>query len=535
MQPLNSGLGRRTRIVAGAVAIGFLAATALYGCTSSPTDNSTNGGGDIPNGDMITYGAQASPNSFDPANANNNAGGFNIQLTYANVLEYGADGKLTGGLADTFGYTDQQNEVYQFKLKSGLKFADGTPITAQAAVDSITHYTKGYGPGPSASREITAKALDDLTVELDSTVPNPSIPDLLGPNYYMGALISPAGIKALPSDPTSPNPLDTKDYGAGPYTLDTADTVQGTTYVFDKNPNYYDAADVHYAKFTMQIIQDPQQAYQALQSGQVNFIEITDQPTEDAAKAAGLNVQVSDAWFDWDGIHILDQGGKLAPALANEKVRQAMNYAIDRKTIAQTFFGDLGEASTNITLPTLTGYDPALDDAYPYDPAKAKQLLAEAGYPNGFDFKIAYAPIGAIAQAVQAAAQDLQAVGINAQLDQKSFADWIPSILRGEVEASPLPQSETSVYLTWRQQWMAGGSINPLNNVDPDAKAAFDKASVSNTQADWAAANKILVDKAWTIPLLREKTAWAFDSTVAGIVLDPRGFPIFEWGVHPAS
>ena len=525
---------RSIRAAAGVLAAGVLATAALAGCSSSPDDSPS---GDVASGGTVTMASSATPNSFDPANASNNAGGFQIQLTYANVLEYGdGAGDLVGGLADTFGYTDTSNQVFQFKLKSGLKFADGTPITAQAAVDSINHYVTGYGPGPSASREITAKVVDDLTVELDSTVPDPAIPDLLGPNYYMGALISPAGIKALPADPTAANPLDTQAYGAGPYTLDTAETVQGTTYVFVKNPNYYQADQVHYDKFVYQVVTDPQQQLQAVQSGQADFMMVTNQGIVDSAKAAGLNVQIdSDAYFAWDGIHILDQGGKTVPALANEKVRQAMNYAIDRDTIVKTFFGDLGKATTNIAMPNMLGYDSSLDDAYPYDPDKAKQLLAEAGFPNGFDMTIIYAPIGNIVQAVQAAAQDLQAIGINATLEQKAFSDWIPTILRGEAVASPLPMSNYVPWLLWRQQWMQGGSINPNNNVDADAKAAFDKASISNSQADWAAADKILVDKAWTIPLVVEKTAWIMNSDIDGVTFDPRGFVNFEWGIHPKS
>src|SRR5262249_26430229 len=138
--------------------------------------------------------------------------------------------------------------------------------------------------------------------------------------------------------------------------------------------------------------------------------------TAPAAKAAGLNVITAPSGFVQ--ILILDRGpktpdGKSPNPLASVKVRQALNYAIDRAKITKAIYGQYGVPTSEMG--TSDGFVPSLQNYYPYDPAKAKKLLADAGYPNGFSFTLtSESQFGTLADpVVQAIAQQYKAIGVD--------------------------------------------------------------------------------------------------------------------------
>jgi peptide/nickel transport system substrate-binding protein len=130
-------------------------------------------------------------------------------------------------------------------------------------------------------------------------------------------------------------------------------------------------------------ITDPNTQLAALRTGQVDIVD-GDPSIADAVAAAGLRILVSHARRNYFGF--FDHSGAVNPALAHVGVRQALNYAIDRKAITRALFGKIG-TPTSSPLPFSGGDDPKYFDYYTYDPAKAKALLA-AGYPNGFTLKV---------------------------------------------------------------------------------------------------------------------------------------------------
>src|SRR5262249_44483319 len=183
----------------------------------------------------------------------------------------------------------------------------------------------------------------------------------------------------------SPAQLGTRTFGAGPYTLDPAQTVTGDHYTYVPNPRYHDKAAVHWKKVVVRIITDPQSMLNALKTGEVQ-VGNGDATTIGAARQAGLTI--ASAPLLWTGVTLADRGGKVARALADVRVRQALNYATDRKAIVNALFPGTGTPTSELTVPRGYGYDSALTNAYPYDPGKAMQLLAAAGYPHGFTLKI---------------------------------------------------------------------------------------------------------------------------------------------------
>src|SRR5690606_23797084 len=133
--------------------------------------------------------------------------------------------------------------------------------------------------------------------------------------------------------------------------------------------NYYDQNAVHFESFEVRVIANSQSSLNALQAGQVAYAEGSN-ATAEAAKQAGLNV--SSVPYGWYGAFFLDRGGEMVPALADERVRQALNYAVDRQGITNAVLGEYGEPNNQTSIPGYeeSGYVPEYADRYPYDPEK---------------------------------------------------------------------------------------------------------------------------------------------------------------------
>jgi peptide/nickel transport system substrate-binding protein len=186
-------------------------------------------------------------------------------------------------------------------------------------------------------------------------------------------IVNPAYFKNVAS-------LATRPEGAGPFTL--------TSYVPDshanlaRNSGYWDASQIHIASFNVLSITQPEQILSALESGQVNVAYIAGNQVA-AAKAAGFKIAVIPS----EVVNELDVQTTTAP-FDNPKVVQAVNYAINRQAILQVQASGYGTVAYQPFPKGFVGYSAKLANEYPYDPAKAKQLLAQAGYAKGLNITL---------------------------------------------------------------------------------------------------------------------------------------------------
>lgn len=207
-------------------------------------------------------------------------------------------------------------------------------------------------------------------------------------------------------------PLAKSTYGAGEYVYQQNGSVAGDTYVFTPNKHYFDQKSIHWKKVVVKVVQSPTSVEQGIASGQFDAGNGSI-GTIDAARSANINVVTSQS--DWDGIGLLNRAPGDNNPFANVKVRQALNYAVDRPTLLKGILG--GNGITTSAWITLDGADPASQKMYSYDPQKAKELLKEAGYPNGVTLKMIAAtgplltgtPSDTLSQAL---AQQMQSAGI---------------------------------------------------------------------------------------------------------------------------
>jgi ABC-type transport system substrate-binding protein len=395
---------RTTAVTAALIALSVGASacqskTHLAAAGSSDSAGSTGTTSNVAAGGSGTLNWEwALPTSWDPVTSTAGWDVHVLSLVYSSLTGLDPSGKAVPAVATSWKYGADGKSI-TFTLQSGLKFSDGTTLDA-AAVKTNIERGRDFPNSRIASqlREVKDVVVKSPTeVELDLAQVDYQIPNLLAGKT--GMLVSPA---AIAKDAKS---LSTKPVGDGPFTL--------ATYVPDshadlvRNPGYYNAANIKLAKFSVKKISEPQQILAALQSGDVNVAVIPGSLAK-AAQAAGFTINEIPALT----VNTLDVNTTKAP-FNNPKVLEAVNYAIDRQALVDTQEFGHGTASYQPFPKGYVGYSPALANLYPHDVAKAKQLLAEAGYPNGLSFELTTSKATGISEQLQS---QLKEAGITATL-----------------------------------------------------------------------------------------------------------------------
>jgi peptide/nickel transport system substrate-binding protein len=345
-------------------------------------------------------------------------GGRENNLAYATLIYVEPDGRtLQPGLAESW-EVEPGNGAITFTMRPDAKFSDGTPVDAQAVKTWLDFRNTVVSPyDPALGRIKRVDVLDERTVKVTVKEPNPVIADafsqVTGSNW--GMVVNPKAIAKIKADPRS-DYLKRNSAGAGAYVMVPSETTFGDTCTYVPNKHYYDQSRIKWAKVVSKNIPDANTLLAAARTGQIDIVE-GDSSTADAARAAGLKVVFTPGRLQ--GVYFYDKTGRLNPALADVRVRQALNYAIDRRTITESLFGRDAIPTSNPN-PTTDGDDPATFNYYDYDPEKARQLLAEAGYPDGFTMTLSAA--GAFqgpyktTPLAQAVAADLAKVGVRVDI-----------------------------------------------------------------------------------------------------------------------
>lgn len=410
---------------------------------------------------QLTMIVTSAPASLDPGLMNVDPNNLPFaQLGYEPLIRVDKDGKYGPGLATSFGYVGTGNTKFAMQIRSGVKFADGTPVTGVAVAASITYAVKAGGPGASwlgGCQSFTATA--ELEVTVSCTSPNPTLERLFSQNAPFGFVISPAGLANAAG-------LKSGTYGAGQYVLDTAKTVANDHYVYTPNKQYWDQKAIHYKQVTLKVVTSPNAALSSIQAGQAD-VAVGDPQTADAASSAGLTVLHAPSYTA--GVNLFDRAGVVAKPLADPRVRQALNYGIDRKAINTALFGAFGTPTTQIQTPTYDGYDKSLDDMYPYDPAKAKALLTEAGYPNGFSMTIEAWQGFNVARVTEAIMGYWTKIGVSTDLTKDVDAGvWINGVLSKKFPAAGYAYAGLPVFQV-AKNWFepSANPYNPFLSTDP--------------------------------------------------------------------
>ena len=493
-------------VLAGAVAV----ALAVAGCSAGGGGGAQSG---APyDGETLTFATAAVPPSMNPA-IGDPAYGLLYQWAYDPLVIMNGDGTYSPGLAEEFGYVGEGNQTYEITLREGLKFSDGADLDAEALKTYLD-----YGRSQTTGTPFTLLASVDsvevtgpLSVQLNLNRPDPGLTFYFAQAFGVGFVISPDAI----ADPAT---LDTATAGAGPYMLDPEETVAGDHYTFVQNPNYWNPERQHWESVTVRVIANASSTIQAMQSGQVQAAA-GDATTIPAARDAGLQVIAPPQALS--GINLADRGGELSEPLGDVRVRQALNMAVDRDTIAKALYGSEDLAMSQYALEGQAAFTEELAEAYPYDPEAAKELLADAGYPDGFTLPVLTTSLAGLDKLTQAVAGQLEEVGVTLDITTQATApDYFTSMTSGEYPAAVIGYGLANMNTLWAGFINPAGPFNWFGTVDPELDALYQQYWTADEESGVALQQQInerLVDQAWTIPVVGAPLSYYVASGLGGL------------------
>lgn len=484
MKTVASRRGRRALAAAAAA----LMAISLAAC-SGGTGATPSGSGAAKDYSELRLASSTAMASWDPAMQTSAFDGiWQWTAVYDTLLTCNEDGSVGPGAAEEFEFTDDNTKL-TMTLREGMTFEDGSAVDSAAVKTSIEHMQTGGGSGAVRVAGITVEALDDRTVILTSPTPR----GLLA--TYM--CLSP-GIVASPGAIASPD-VDSVPVSSGPYTFDGAASTSGSVMTFVKRDDYWNADAYPYEKIVVNIMSDVTARLNALKTGQVDGATLS---AETVAEAEASRLSITE-WVDaTNGIVIFDRDGTSVPALRDAKVRQAMNMVFDREGIAAGLFQGRVDTTNQMFGPHAQGYDPELEDTYPYDIEAAKELMADAGYADGFTIEIP-SRTPQTDQANPLIVQQLAEIGITVTETPIAGATAVQELLSGRFPMTYISMPLSSGLWGVEQEISENATWNVMNNTTPELKALTDAAQVAQgddlTQTLWEI-NQYVVDNAWFVP-----------------------------------
>ncbi len=500
-------------------ALAVITALALAGCAGGATEAT----GESGRGDRLTLVAIAAPTSYDigqGAEYGNRSPYF--QAVFDTLLQKDAEGEIIPWLATEWEY-DADNTTLTLTLRDDVTFTDGTPVDAEAVAASLEHFRDGTAPQAAtmAGKEFTA--VDDTTVEIALPAPDPSLVNLL--SIAPGLIQSPATF----DDPeAATNPV-----GSGPYILDAASTVTGTTYNYTANPDYWNADAIKYDNLTINVIDDPTAALNAMKAGEANGLPLVNNDTISEVEASGWTISSNE--LDFHGILLLDRAGTMAPELADVRVRQAINMAFDREALLQALQAGYGTLTEQVFPPTSVAFDPALDDTYPYDPEAARQLLADAGYPDGFTLNMMSTP--AFQTTFDLVGQQLADIGVTVKYTDPGVGNFITDMLAPKYPATWMSLEQNPDWQLINFMLAPGATFNPFDSQDPQVDEyirAIQLGTADEAEQATKDLNAYITEQAWFAPWYRKQGSFAHDADTALEMWPTNSYPSL-FGFSPKS
>ncbi len=377
--------------------------------------------------------------------------------------------------------------TWRFKLREGVKFHDGAPFTADDVLfsyqrtQSETSDTKLYVAPIKAMRKI-----DTYTVEMETSDPSPILPDLLSGWLVMGKAWSEKNQATTPADVRkgTDNYATLNANGTGPFKL--ASRQPGVRTVLKPFDGWWGKKEHNLTEVVFTPIANNATRVAALVSGEVDLMEpvplqdiqrIQSHPSLTVLQKPELRTMYLGLDVGRDELLFSSVKGK--NPLKDVRVRQALYQAIDIDTIKNKIMRGSAQPAGIIVAPGVRGYEASLDKRLPYDTAAAKKLLADAGYPNGFELGLhcptdRYVNDAAICQSVTAM---WTRVGVKTTLYSETKALYLPRAFKKDVSAFLLgwqPASNDAQNTLWAL----------LNTPAPDGRGRFNLGGYNNPQLD---------------------------------------------------
>ncbi|MBI4321787.1 MAG: ABC transporter substrate-binding protein [Chloroflexi bacterium] len=426
---------------------------------------------------------------------------------YDPLINRDRTGKLEGRLAER--WENPNSTTWRFFLRKGVKFHNGEEFNAESAKLSLDRVRDSKISEATASFSTieSVTIVDTYTIDIKTKAPDPLLLQRLADQPSM---VPPGALKTKGDEEFARNPV-----GTGPFQF--VEWVRGNRIAFKANPQYWRGAP-KFDSLVFKVIPEGATRVAALQTGEVDIAIAVPPGIVDTVKKSG-NARIVTAPLAND-VHIGFKANE--PPFNDVRVRQALNYAVNKKAIVESVLGGFARLTGQPSPEGVFGYNAKLQP-YPYDQQKARQLLAEAGHANGLTVDLTFAdgfvPNGK--EVMEAVAEQLRAVGVTSRLNQVDVASFSPLGRAGRM--TPLFATYTLTRnfdtdemlqnpLTTQGPWNHGRYSNA--RIDVIVKEAVSILDQAQRQRLYEEANQILHDDAAWLYLYNPMSVWGIANSV---------------------
>ena len=502
----------------------------------------------LANAQTIRIANQGDALSLDPHSLNES-----LQLsTDANVYEtlVGRNKDLSVAPLLATSWKQTSPTVWRFELRKGVKFHDGTPFTAD---DVIFSFARASGEGSDLKSNTTdikeVRKAGDFAIDIETKGPFPILPDVITQLMIMSKKWCEDNKATMPVDRRKgiENTASFKANGTGPYRV--RERQPNVRTVFTRNPTYWDKIEGNVQEVIFTPIANPATRVAALVSGEIDVMEPV--PVQDVARInaspnsrviAGPELRTIFLGMDQKRDELLYSSVKGKNPFKDKRVRQAFYQAIDINGIQRTVMRGASRPTALMVGPGINGWTAEQDKRLPYDIEAAKKLLADAGYPNGFEVTLncpndRYVNDGQICQSVAA---NLARIGVKINLATETKGTYFPKILRRDTSFYLLGWTPTTYDShnalnalmacvddkTGAGQFNLGAYCNP--KVDELTKKIQSETDKPKRDAMIKEAFALHVDDVGHLPLHQQALAWGVSKKVELTQMADNYMP-FKW------
>ncbi len=504
----------------------------------------------VANASTLIFGSAGDPANLESGNIEDSNSIYVQQQIYDRLLDYKPGGtELEPALATEWNASDD-GLTWTFKLREGVKFHDGTDFNAEAVKVNVERWWDPKSPlgfrdagkdyaiweglfgGFKGSPNSTVQAVnvvDPTTVEFKLKEPFAAFPAAIASGYF--GIASPTAIEKAKAEYGT---AGSTAVGTGPYKF--VEWRTGDRITLEKNPNYWKPDLPKTDQVVFRFIKEPSARLAELRSGTIDFtIDIAPDQLNELKSDSNLK-EVRRPPFN---VGYLALNTSYEP-LAKKEVRQAIAMSLNRKAIVDAFWSGLATSDSFFMPPSLKQFQDASQADYEFNPEKAKKMLADAGYPNGFDLELWYMPVSrpyfpTPKPIAEAFAADLGAVGINVKLNTKDWAAYLDDRLKKPgYQAFMLgwtgDYGDPDNFLYYH--FGPGGTKDIGDWQNPEVfqllEAARKESDVAKREQMYSQVEKIVFDETVRIPIVHSEPLLAQRANLAGWQPSPFANESFE-------
>ncbi len=503
----------------------------------------------VPAGALV-YGAGGPPVNLEPGNITDGNSVIAIDQIYNRLTDFKPGTvELEPSLATEWS-SSTDGKTWTFKLRSGVKFHDGTDFDADAVKFNVDRWWDAKNPhgyrdsgktyqiwkdffagykGDKASLVKDVTVVDKSTIRFVLNRSFAAFPAAIGSGYF--GMASPAAVKKAGAKYGTPGSLAV---GTGPFVF--KEWISGDRIILEKNPNYWKAGTPKVNQLVLRFVDDPAARLAQLRAGQLDFtVDLTPDQLKEVQADTNLEAVLRPSF----NVGYLALNPSYAP-LAKSEVRRAIAQTINKQAIVKAFWGELGKYDSQFIPPSLNWAESDKVKDYEFNPQQAKAMLAKAGYPNGFDLDLWYMPVSrpyfpTPKPIAEAFAADLSAIGIRVKLLTKDWSAYLADRLK--------PPGFQAFMMGWTGDYgdpdnfyyphFGPGSTADLGNwKNPQVLELLDKGRASADKAArgkiYAEVNEILHGEAVRLPIVHSQPLLGKRKNIQGWIPSPLGSESFE-------